>query len=123
MDYPRRSRRVSPVPPATANLCDAERDILPGLPDLVTYRISHPEESRPVLDGPLLNEEPASPESTALSARRPRTLTVLGLIAAAALVFSYLGAYALADALVSAEVLQAWPRDSDPRPRWMLVGF
>lgn len=48
---------------------------------------------------------------------------VLGLLMAAALVFSYLGAYALADALVAAEVLQAWPRNRDPRPGWMLMGF
>jgi len=73
-----------------------------------------------VLDGPQFNEESVSP---AVAQPRPRTITVLGMLTAAALVFSYLGAYALADALVAAEVLQAWPRESDPRPRWLLVGF
>jgi hypothetical protein len=73
-----------------------------------------------VLDERQLDEDSASP---AAEQPRPRTITVLGMLAAVALVFSYLGAYALANALVAAEVIQAWPRESDPRPRWMLVGF
>jgi hypothetical protein len=73
-----------------------------------------------VLDGPQLNEDSASPTA---AQPRPRTITVLGMLAAVALVFSYLGAYALANALVAADVIQAWPRESDPRPRWMLMGF
>jgi uncharacterized BrkB/YihY/UPF0761 family membrane protein len=56
-------------------------------------------------------------------ARPPRTLTVLILLAAAALIFSYLGSYALAGALVDAEVLSPWTPDQDPRPRWLLGGF
>jgi hypothetical protein len=54
---------------------------------------------------------------------RPRTVTVLGLLAGVALIFSYLGAYAITDALVSAEVMRPWGADADPRPGWMLTGF
>lgn len=55
--------------------------------------------------------------------RRPNTLMVLGLLVAAAGLFSYLGAYAVADALVGSGVLPAWPHDHDPRPHWLLHGF
>jgi hypothetical protein len=58
---------------------------------------------------------PASP--------RPKTVTVLGLLVGIAAVFSYLGAYAFANALVSAEMLPAWSSGSDPRPRWFAVTF
>jgi hypothetical protein len=54
---------------------------------------------------------------------RPRTLTVLGLLATAALVLSYLGAYALANALLAAEMIAPWPAGNDPRPRWLVTGF
>lgn len=54
---------------------------------------------------------------------RPRTLTVLMLLSVAALVFSYLGAYALTGALAAADVISQWPPDADPRPRNMLFGF
>lgn len=60
--------------------------------------------------------EPVVPE-------RPRTVNVLILLAVAALVFSYLGAYAVTNALVSAKIIALWPANQDPRPRWMLVGF
>lgn len=58
-----------------------------------------------------------------LSERRPRTLTVLAVLMAVALVFSWLFAYAFADALVSAELLKPWSKHSDPRPRWLLGCF
>lgn len=51
---------------------------------------------------------------------RPRTWTVLGCLALATLVISYLGAYAFSDALVRAELLPAFTRENDPRPLWML---
>jgi hypothetical protein len=54
---------------------------------------------------------------------RPRTVTVLGLLAGVALVFSYLAAYAISDALVSADVMRPWSPNADPRPRWMATGF
>jgi hypothetical protein len=55
--------------------------------------------------------------------RPPRTLNVLGLLALTALTFSYLGAYAVTGALVNEHVMSAWPRDRDPRPRWLLTLF
>ena len=54
---------------------------------------------------------------------RPRTATVLALLLAAAAVFSYLGAFAVSNALVAAGLMDKWAADSDPRPRWMLLGF
>lgn len=60
--------------------------------------------------------EPVVPE-------RPRTINVLILLAVAALVFSYLGAYAVTNALVGAKIIPLWPANDDPRPRWMLFGF
>jgi hypothetical protein len=53
---------------------------------------------------------------------RPRTITVLTVLIAAAAGFSYLGAYAVANALKQAEVI-TWPAGTDPRPRWMVFGF
>ncbi len=55
--------------------------------------------------------------------RQPRTLMVLALLMGVALVFSWLFAYALADALVAAELLSPWTGQSDPRPRWLLGCF
>jgi len=53
----------------------------------------------------------------------PKTATVLTLLAAAAVIFSYLIAYALTNALVSAGLISQWQPGSDPRPRNMLIGF
>jgi ABC-type branched-subunit amino acid transport system permease subunit len=41
----------------------------------------------------------------------------------AALTFSYLGAYAVAGALMDSDVLAHWPLGHDPRPRWMACLF
>ena len=60
---------------------------------------------------------------SAPSPRRPRTVTVLGLLASAAAVLSYLGTYAMSNALVAADVLKPWPADSDPRPHWFWSTF
>lgn len=57
------------------------------------------------------------------TARRPRTLIVLALLTFTALLFSYLGAYAVTDALVAADVLPRWPPGRDPRPRRLGYGF
>ena len=54
---------------------------------------------------------------------KPRTATVLGLLVLTSLTFSYLGSYAVAGALVNADVLRPWPPGADPRPRWLAVGF
>ncbi|HMB95246.1 MAG TPA: hypothetical protein VKK61_04330 [Tepidisphaeraceae bacterium] len=54
---------------------------------------------------------------------RPRTTTVLALLAVTAAILSYLGAYAMANALVKAEMITPWPPGNDPRPRWFIIGF
>lgn len=51
-----------------------------------------------------------------------RTLCVLGLLVATALLFSYLGAYAVTDALIAADVMPRRPADPDLRPRLFLLG-
>jgi hypothetical protein len=58
-----------------------------------------------------------------LAPAKPRTTTVLGLLALTSLTFSYLGAYAVSGALVEADVIRGWRPDSDPRPLWLLTGF
>ena len=60
---------------------------------------------------------------TILPEQPPRTLTVLGLLGLTALTFSYLATYALTNALVAAQVVQPWPRNHDPRPKRLLIGF
>jgi hypothetical protein len=55
--------------------------------------------------------------------RPPRTLTVLGLLALTSLTFSYLGSYAITNALVSEHLIQPWSRSHDPRPKWLITGF
>jgi hypothetical protein len=55
--------------------------------------------------------------------QRPRTTSVLGLIAIAAAVFSYLWSYCLTDALVAAEFLNPLPKDYDPRPKWLVSSW
>jgi uncharacterized BrkB/YihY/UPF0761 family membrane protein len=53
----------------------------------------------------------------------PRTTTVLVFLAAFAIMTSWLVVYAATNALVSANIISAWPPDADPRPRWMLNAF
>jgi membrane associated rhomboid family serine protease len=60
---------------------------------------------------------------SAPTAPRPRTATVLAFLAAAAAIFSYLGAYAMVSALLKAEMLRPWPSGHDPRPKWFLTSF
>lgn len=62
-------------------------------------------------------------ETDDLPAGKPKTATVLGLLALTSLTFSYLGAYAVAGALVSAEMIRPWPSGADPRPKWLAIGF
>jgi hypothetical protein len=59
----------------------------------------------------------------AFQTARPKTLTVVALLAGVALIFSYLIAYAMVNALVAAEVIKRWPAGSDPRFRWFIVTF
>ena len=56
-------------------------------------------------------------------ARYAQAAKVALLLLLVAVVFSYLGAFALTNALVSADLLDRWPAGSDPRPRWMLTSF
>jgi len=55
--------------------------------------------------------------------RRPKTVTVLGLILLTALALSWLGSYALSNVLVNAGLISAWPADHDPRPMRLAVSF
>lgn len=55
--------------------------------------------------------------------RAGKTLLVLLMLVLAAATFSYLSAYAVSDALVSADVLKPPSAGPDPRPRWMAVTF
>ena len=63
------------------------------------------------------------PELEMFEPPRPKTATVVVLLVGAALILSYLAAYAVTNALVVADVMPPWPRDRDPRPRWMGFGF
>jgi hypothetical protein len=58
-----------------------------------------------------------------LAPAKPRTLTVLALLVTAAATFSYLGAYAITDALVKSNVIRPFSRNPDPRPLWATLGF
>jgi hypothetical protein len=53
---------------------------------------------------------------------RPRTITVLGILVITAFTFSFLGSYAVYNALVTAGVLQQYS-GPDPRPKWLAIGF
>jgi hypothetical protein len=55
--------------------------------------------------------------------RKPRLATIVALLSLVSLTFSYLGSYAVAGALVQAEVLHRWPPGADPRPKWLAAGF
>jgi hypothetical protein len=63
------------------------------------------------------------PDDPAPPAKSPRAITVIGLLAAAALLFSYLGAYKVSAALVNADLISPWSTGSDPRPKWLVIGF
>jgi hypothetical protein len=54
---------------------------------------------------------------------KPRTISVLGLLAMTSLTISYLGSYAVSGAMVQVEMLRPWSADADPRPRWLLTAF
>jgi hypothetical protein len=53
----------------------------------------------------------------------PRTLKVLLVVVVAALMVSWIGAYAVTNALVAAEVMSPWQPGHDPRPQRMGVLF
>ncbi len=53
----------------------------------------------------------------------PRTTTVLVLMAAFAVMASWLAVYALTNALIAGHMMSPWSDGVDPRPRWMLNAF
>jgi threonine/homoserine/homoserine lactone efflux protein len=53
----------------------------------------------------------------------PRTTTVLVFLAAFAVIISWLCCYAVTNALIAADLMAPWPREADPRWRWMLNSF
>ena len=53
----------------------------------------------------------------------PKLATVIVFVAAFAIIASWLGVYAVTNALIAAEVIKEWPVNADPRPRWMLTTF
>jgi hypothetical protein len=55
--------------------------------------------------------------------RRPSTFIVLILLGVIAAIFSYIIAFAMANALASAEVIAPWSTDHDPRLRWFAITF
>jgi hypothetical protein len=72
-----------------------------------------------------LNEqnELMSDERDGTGSGLPGTITVVVLLTLAALVFSYLGAFAVTGALVSADVISPPPAGEDPRFANMAKGF
>jgi hypothetical protein len=54
---------------------------------------------------------------------KPRTTTVLVLLLTAALTLSYLWAYAISAALVTADVIHPWSTNDDPRFGWLIKTF
>ena len=70
---------------------------------------------------PIVDDEMDTPIEMA-HAPRPKTLVVMGVLAATALTFSFLGSYAVYNALVSAGVVQQYT-GKDPRPKWLVIGF
>ena len=62
-------------------------------------------------------------ESAPSISARPRTTTVVGLLIGVAGIISYLTSYAMANALVAAEIVKPWTKDHDPRPKWFAAGF
>jgi hypothetical protein len=70
---------------------------------------------------PIVDEEDIAPIPMAHQPR-PKTLVVMGVLAATALTFSFLGSYAVYNALVSAGVVQKYS-GKDPRPKWLVIGF
>lgn len=87
------------------------------LPKHCTYRISDgldigDKDMREAMD----LDAPTAP-------RAPRTATVLVFLAASAMIAAWLAVYALTNALIAVDLLVDWPRESDPRPAWMLRAF
>jgi hypothetical protein len=55
--------------------------------------------------------------------RRPKAGMVIGLLAGASLIISYLFAYCVINALAASDVIARWKPDHDPRPKYFAVAF
>jgi hypothetical protein len=66
---------------------------------------------------------PAEDAPPAAELARPKTGAVVGLLAGAAIIVSYLFAYCLINALVAAEVISRWQPGHDPRPKFFMGAF
>ena len=71
------------------------------------------------MDG-LLDEKEAQNE---FAPKPPKLATVLIFVAAFAIIVSWIGVYAVTNALISADALAPFPQGHDPRPKWMLQSF
>lgn len=58
-----------------------------------------------------------------LEVPRPRTITVIALLAGVAGVFSFLITYAMTGVLVANDILKPFPPDRDPRPLYFILCF
>jgi hypothetical protein len=67
-------------------------------------------------------EETAPAEPTAFQ-RLQKTCFAIGVLLVTAAMFSYLLAYAMTDALATAQVLPRYESGNDPRPMWMVRAF
>jgi len=70
-----------------------------------------------------LESSPGSSSAPAEGSTGKRVAATATLLVVTAATFSYLIAYAVTNALVSAGVLSHWPADTDPRPRRALIIF
>jgi len=66
---------------------------------------------------------PAEDASPASAEAKPSISVVVGLLAGAAIIASYLFAYCLINALVAADVISRWQPNHDPRPKFFLGAF
>ena len=62
-------------------------------------------------------------QDTPQAEQPPNVWKILGTLTGASLLFSWLGAYAVTNALANADIIRRVSRDHDPRPLWMLETF
>jgi hypothetical protein len=72
---------------------------------------------------PTLIDRDMYQENDPEAGRRPHTMSVLTVLMVTAVVFSYLIAYALPQALLAADVIEPWAAYNDPRARWMATAM
>ena len=72
---------------------------------------------------PTLIDRDLYPETDTDNRRRPHTVSVLTVLMVTSVVFSYLIAYALPQAMLSAGIIEPWGPYNDPRARWMATAM